>query len=66
MTIPCTPCDILDAQLTCTHHWVIATPSGHPHSPGTCRKCGLHKTFTNWLDDLDQHSRDRLQRFNPR
>lgn len=30
--------------LVCRHHWVIATPDG-PTVEGSCRRCGLTRTF---------------------
>ena len=34
---------------TCTHYWIIDTPSG-PISAGSCRKCGEQREFRNIID----------------
>ena len=36
-----------DAATDCSHHWVIAAPSGKT-SPGRCSKCGAARDFQNW------------------
>jgi len=40
-----------DTIVTCTHHWVIESPSG-PTSHGTCRKCGTQHEFANDHDSI--------------
>ena len=35
---------------TCTHHWVIETPSG-PVSRGKCKLCNEDGEFKNYLDN---------------
>ena len=35
---------------TCTHHWVIETPSG-PVSRGRCKLCNEDREFKNSLDN---------------
>ena len=37
------------ADITCAHHWKINDPDG-PTSHGTCKKCGIEKEFTNYLE----------------
>ena len=34
---------------TCTHYWIIDTPSG-PISAGSCRKCGKQREFRNIIE----------------
>ncbi len=36
---------------TCTHYWVIESPSEH-NSIGKCKRCGCEQQFVNSFDDL--------------
>ena len=36
-------------RTSCAHHWKINDPDG-PTSSGTCKKCGVEKEFTNYLE----------------
>ena len=36
----------------CCHHWVIEPAEG-PLSEGVCQKCGLVKTFSNYVERHD-------------
>ena len=31
---------------TCVHHWMIDAPNGR-ESTGTCKRCGVKRSFTN-------------------
>lgn len=33
--------------MTCTHWWVIATPTA-PTSSARCKRCGAERVFANW------------------
>jgi hypothetical protein len=39
-----------EANPTCAHHWVIATPNGET-SQGVCKICGLERQFPNSAED---------------
>lgn len=36
-----------EAEEDCTHHWLIASPSGET-SKGVCRLCGAARDFQNY------------------
>jgi hypothetical protein len=38
------------AAVACRHHWIIE-PAVGPVSEGSCRKCGVHKEFKNYLEE---------------
>ena len=36
--------------MTCTHHWLLDTPSG-PWTSGRCKLCGEIREFPSWETD---------------
>ncbi|MBM4411274.1 MAG: hypothetical protein FJ037_08155 [Chloroflexi bacterium] len=35
----------------CVHHWAIETPNGR-ESLGVCKRCGIHRSFSNSNDSV--------------
>ena len=42
------------AKQACTHHWLIAPPSG-PTSKGVCRDCGATREFRNHFTEEEEY-----------
>jgi hypothetical protein len=44
------------SDMTCRHHWVLATPSGARTVGGRCRRCGVEREFLAAWDADDEVS----------
>ncbi len=58
-------CVVVNSELAengaCVHHWVIEPGGDAPKSPGVCLNCGESRTFSNYIELLDDFTKNRQQ-----